>query len=95
MPTFIVNVLWQPKNCTPVYLYSVFYKYSVMPNNRVDINVFGPVKNYWGYETSLAIIDDLYITKVYTPYSTKQVRYFVDEDSLVEYITLINNDRRF
>lgn len=66
-----------------------------MRNNSTDIQIFGPVTNYWGYETSLAIIDDIYITKVYTPYRTKQIRYFCDEDSLVEYIKLINEDRRF
>lgn len=66
-----------------------------MQNNKIDLKVFGPIRNYWGYETSLAIIDDLYITKVLTPYMTKQVRYFFDEDSLVEYMRLINEDRRF
>lgn len=66
-----------------------------MQNHGYHIKVFGPVTNYWGYETVLAVIDDLFITKVYTPYRTKQVRYFFDEDSLAEYIDLINQDRRF
>jgi hypothetical protein len=56
---------------------------------------FGPVRNHWGYEITLAIIDDLYITRTYTPYKKKQIRYFVDELDLTEYIDLLNQDRRF
>ena len=56
---------------------------------------YGPWTNYWGYQTTLAIIDDLYITKVYTPYNTKEVTYFGDERSLSDYINLIDQDRRF
>ena len=56
---------------------------------------YGPWTNHWGYQTTLAIIDDIYITKVYTPYSTKEVTYFGNERSLNEYIDLINQDRRF
>lgn len=43
----------------------------------------------------MAIIDDLFITKVYTPYSKKQIRYFADENTLTDYINLINEDRRY
>ncbi len=56
---------------------------------------YGPWTNYWGYQTTLAIIDDLYITKVYTPYRTKEITYFASEGSLNAYIDLINQDRRF
>lgn len=56
---------------------------------------YGPWTNAWGYQTTLAIIDDLYITKVYTPYATKEITYFGDEHSLSDYINLIDQDRRF
>jgi hypothetical protein len=56
---------------------------------------FGPITNYYGYVIHLAVIDDLFMTKVFTPYRTKQIRYFFDEEILSEYIDLINEDRRF
>ncbi len=55
----------------------------------------GPWRNYWGYEITVAIIDDLFITRTYTPYKRKQVRYFFNEQDLSEYINLLNQDRRF
>ena len=55
----------------------------------------GPWRNYWGYEITLAVVDDLLIAKTYTPYNKKQIRYFFDESSLTEYIDLLNQDRRF
>ena len=55
----------------------------------------GPWRNYWGYEITLAVVDDLLIAKTYTPYNKKQIRYFFDELSLTEYIDLLNQDRRF
>ena len=62
-----------------------------------DINYqeIGPWRNYWGYETTLAIVDDLLIARTYTPYNKKQIRYFFSETALAEYIELINQDRRF
>ena len=57
--------------------------------------VFGPVRNAYGYEIHLAIVDDWMITKVFTPYKKKQIRYFTNEERLTEYINLINEDRRF
>lgn len=56
---------------------------------------FGPWTNHWGYRTTLAIVDDIFITKVYTPYCTREVNYFGNESSLNAYIDLINQDRRF
>ena len=62
---------------------------------NVNYTVFGPVVNYFGYKIYLAVVDDLFITKVFTPYNKKQIRYFFDETELTEYINLINEDRRF
>lgn len=56
---------------------------------------FDPVVNRYGYKIHLAIIDELFMTKVFTPYSTKQIRYFADESALTYYINLINEDRRY
>ena len=56
---------------------------------------FGPWRNTWGYETTLAIIDELFVTRTFTPYQRKQVRYFVNEHDLAEYINLLNQDRRY
>jgi len=64
-------------------------------NTDFHYQTFGPITNYYGYIIHLAIIDDLFMTKVFTPYKTKQIRYFFDEDHLSEYIDLVNNDRRF
>lgn len=59
------------------------------------IQIFGPIRNFWGYDTSLFVVDDVIIAQVDTPYKKRIHRYFIDEDSLVEYINLINEDRRF
>ena len=56
---------------------------------------FGPYKNHWGYVTELAVIDDLMILKIHTPYQTIDVNYYFDEESVTEKIRLINQDRRF
>lgn len=56
---------------------------------------FGPWRNQWGYEITLAVIDELFITRTYTPYKRKQICYFLDEFDLTEYINLLNQDRRF
>lgn len=61
----------------------------------ISISYFGPYKNYWGYITELAIIDDIMMLKVRTPYRTVEVDYFFDEESVTEKIKLINQDRRF
>ena len=64
-------------------------------HKEIYYRIFGPIVNYHGYEIHLAIIDDLFVTKVFTPYKTKQTRYFFSEEKLASYIELINNDRRF
>lgn len=64
-------------------------------NTDIHFQTFGPITNYYGYEIHLAVIDDLFMTKVITPYKTKQIQYFYDEEKLSEYIDLINEDRRF
>lgn len=64
------------------------------PKN-IHYQTFGPITNFYGYVIHLAIVDDLFITKVFTPYKKKQIRYFYSEDTLTEYINLINDDRRF
>lgn len=64
-------------------------------HKNIYYKTFGPIVNYYGYHIHLAIIDDLFVTKVFTPYNTKQTRYFFDEEKLSDYISLINEDRRF
>ena len=64
-------------------------------HKEIYFRSFGPIVNYYGYEIHLAIIDDLFVTKVFTPYKTKQTRYFFDEEKLASYIELINADRRY
>ena len=64
-------------------------------HKEIYYRAFGPIVNYYGYKIYLAIIDDLFVTKVFTPYKTKQTKYFFDEEKLASYIELINSDRRF
>jgi hypothetical protein len=61
----------------------------------IHYQVFGPIVTYYGYEVSLAVIDDLMITKVFTPDNRKQINYFTSEDEMIDYLDLINQDRRF
>ena len=63
--------------------------------HNVYYKTFGPIKNYYGYVIQLAVVDDWLITNVSTPYGKKQIRYFTNENTLSEYINLINEDRRY
>jgi hypothetical protein len=80
-------------------LYAQYLIWATIVNIAMQDDIYyqeyGPWTNAWGYCTTLAIIDDLYITKVYTPYDTREISYFGDESRLNEYIDLINQDRRF
>lgn len=61
----------------------------------IHCSYFGPVKNFWGYVTELAIIDDLMIAKTQTPYQTQLIKYFIDEHDLRDHLELLNQDRRY
>ncbi len=61
----------------------------------INCSYFGPIKNYWGYITELAIIDDLMIAKTQTPSCSLLVKYFVDELELRDHLELLNQDRRY
>ena len=61
----------------------------------IHCSYHGPFKNFWGYITELAIIDDLMIAKTQTPYNTLLIKYFIDEHDLREHLDLINQDRRY
>jgi hypothetical protein len=64
-------------------------------STEIYYKTFGPVVNYYGYKIYLAIIDDLFVTKVFTPYNKKQIRFFFCEKEMADYIDLVNADRRF
>lgn len=61
----------------------------------IHCQTFGPVITYYGYEINFAVVDDLLITKVFTPDNKKQIKYFTSEQEMVDYLDLINQDRRF
>lgn len=61
----------------------------------IHCSYYGPFKNFWGYITELAIIDDLMIAKTQTPYQTLLVKYFIDETDLRDHLELLNQDRRY
>jgi len=54
---------------------------------------FGPWRNAYGYEMTMATIDDLYVLKTRTPYGTIRITYHWSEASIEQQIDLYNQDR--
>jgi len=54
---------------------------------------FGPWRNAYGYEMTMATIDDLYVLKTRTPYGVKRITYHWSEASIEQQIDLYNQDR--
>lgn len=54
---------------------------------------FGPWRNTYGYEMTMATIDDLYVLKTRTPYGTTRITYHWTEASIEQQIELHNQDR--
>ena len=62
----------------------------------VPYQQWGPWRNYWGYETTIACFDhDDIVVKVIGPNNAKMIRYFADWESCEEFIDLVEQDRRF
>lgn len=63
---------------------------------KVKFQQWGPWRNHWGYETTIADFgnEDI-VVKTLTPYKTKVVKNFSDWEECEDYIEQINQDRRF
>jgi hypothetical protein len=63
---------------------------------QVPYQQWGPWRNQWGYETTIACFDDEdIIVKTVNSKNVKVVIRFADWESCEEFIELIEQDRRF